>query len=332
MIKHRIILIGHGSISQKYVEALSRLKQAQIVGVVGRSEARARAYAESVGIGSWGIDLADVARRTSATAAIICTPNAAHYKGVMDAAKAGLHVLCEKPLHIDPDKQREMVQACEQRDLKLAVSYMRRFTPHIQFIKSFIEAGGLGPITVLDVALKHYRDAAYYDSWHGTKEIDGGGPFMQQGSHMIDLAGWLGGGFAEVLSANLFQIAHDIETEDHGYAVIRYQNGAVGLIEASTGCLGTGSDRIEVTGTKGSIVFDFSGIQSWHVPGAEQPAAKREEEVHDVSELFLRLCTDFLLSIEQNRRPYVDGTQALAATELIASIYKKAGAPVRMFS
>jgi UDP-N-acetyl-2-amino-2-deoxyglucuronate dehydrogenase len=309
MLEHRILLIGHGTISQKYREALSKLEAAEIVGVAGRNEERVRAYAEAAGIAAWGVDIADTARRCGATAAIICTPNASHYTGVMEAAAAGLHILCEKPLHIDPDKQREMIDACERSGVQLAVSYMRRFTPHIRMVKDFIDSGALGRITVLDVTLKHYRNAAYYDSWHGTREIDGGGPFMQQGSHMIDLANWLGGGFEEVLSANLFQIAHDIETEDHGYAVIRYKGGAVGLIEASTGCLGTSSDRIELTGANGSITLDFDGIQSWNVPGVEQPQPAEEDAS---TTLFDRLCADFLRSIELGRRPLVDGREGQA--------------------
>ncbi|WP_020618107.1 Gfo/Idh/MocA family protein [Paenibacillus daejeonensis] len=326
MSKHRIILIGHGTISERYIVALGKLPHAEIVGVVGRNEERVRTFAEARHLGTWGTNLAEVAARSGATAAVICTPNAAHAEGVLAAAAQGLHILCEKPLHIDPATSQRMIQACEQQGVKLAVSYMRRFTPHIQAVKAFIDSGGLGRLKVLDVVLKHYRDATYYDSWHGTWAEDGGGPFMQQGSHMIDLANWLGGGYDEVLGAHMFRIAHKIETEDHGYAIIRYRSGAVGMIEASTGCPGTSSDRIELSGERGSIALDFDGILSWEVPGVEPPSsADALDEIP--AALFERLCADFLESIQEGRSPYVDGREAAAATELIAAIYAKAGAP-----
>ncbi|MFS0726893.1 Gfo/Idh/MocA family protein [Paenibacillus sp. 1P07SE] len=326
MNKHQIIIIGHGTISKRYLDAFGKLPQAEVVGVVGRDEGRARAFAEAAGISVWGTDIAEVAVRSGATAAVVCTPNAAHEAGVLGAATQGLHCLCEKPLHIDPARQRVMLEACRRQGVKLAVSYMRRFTPHIQTVKALIDSGALGRLKVLDVTLKHYRDAAYYDSWHGTWAEDGGGPFMQQGSHMIDLANWLGGGFAEVIGAHMFRIAHDIETEDHGYAVIRYRSGAVGMIEASTGCVGASSDRIEISGERGSIAFDFDRVLSWNLPHVEQPLPESDPDaVPDV--LFERLCADFIASIEEDRSPYVDGESAGAATELIAAIYAKAGAP-----
>lgn len=326
MANHRIVLIGHGTISGAYLKAFASLPNNEIVGVVGRNEQRAEAFAKQHGIAVSGISLVEVASRANATAVVICTPNALHAEAVLSAAQQGLHCLCEKPLHISVAKQQEMIAACEQAGVKLAVSFMRRFTEHWQLIKQMMDDGKLGRIIAVDTTIKHYRTAAYYDSWHGTYEIDGGGPFIQQGSHIIDLAQWLCGGFQEVTDARLFRLVHDIETEDHGYAIVRYGNNAFGMITASTACAGMGHELIEISGTTGSLSADFNGFVSWSVPGMEQPL--KQEGGIAAESLFKRLAGDFLQSIEQNRPPFVDGVSAGVTTEFISHIYSKAGLPV----
>lgn len=326
MSQHRIVLVGHGGISKSYVRAFAKLDQAAIVGVVGRSGDKAQAFADQYGIAVSGTSLEEVAKKAEATAVVICTPNAAHYEGVMEASRLGLHCLCEKPLHIDPAKQQEMIASCKKHGVKLAVSYMRRLISHIQYMKEIIESGKLGRITVIDVTMKHFRPKEYYDSWHGTYEHDGGGPFIQQGSHIIDIAQWLGGGYQEVLEAKRFQVYHDIETEDHGYAVIRYRNGAIGMIEASTASVGMKKEIIEISGTNGTISASYDGIVTFDVPGLERPVFAGDES-NDT--LFERLAADFIHSIDQDKEPMISGADAQTATEFILAIYKKAGDPIR---
>src|SRR5690554_3164668 len=101
MKQHRFVLIGHGSISQTYVKTISQIEHAEIVGVVGRDPERVKAYAAEHHIEVYGTQLEEVALKSAATAVIIVTPNALHYDAVMEAARLGLHCLCEKPLDID---------------------------------------------------------------------------------------------------------------------------------------------------------------------------------------------------------------------------------------
>lgn len=321
----RIVLIGHGNISEKYVAAIARFpERVKLAGVVGRNAEKCLVFAEKHGISVYGTSIADVAERSGATAAVICTPNALHYEGVMEASRLGLHCLCEKPLDISPDRQREMVQSCRDHNVRLGVSYMRRFIPHIRELKNWIDSGKLGRIMVVDAVIKHFRPKEYYDSWHGTWELDGGGPFMQQGSHLLDMVLWLVGGYREVLTARTFRAYHDIETEDHGYAVIRYGNGAVGMIEASTASTGLKKEYVEITGTRGSIKADYGGILGFHVPGEEKPdwpTAKPNDE------LFVDLLEDFLGAIAEEREPFISGEAAALSTELALAIYAKAGPP-----
>nr|WP_223829914.1 Gfo/Idh/MocA family oxidoreductase [Paenibacillus arenilitoris] len=322
-MKQRFVLVGHGAIARTYLEAMGHLASCRIVGVVGRHAVRVQKFAEKHGIPCSGTKLAEVATASGANAVIVCTPNGIHEEGVMAAADLGLHVLCEKPLHIDPVRQRAMVKRCEQRGVVLGVAYIRRFTPHLLWIKALMEAGKLGRVTVADISLKHYRDPAYYeDDWHGTRAIDGGGPFMQQGIHLIDMVQWLCGGWDKVISAACFTLHHDIEVEDHGYAVVRYRNGAVGSIAASTACVGMSSERLEISGTFGSVSADFGGLLELDVPGVEIPEFRTPSIEYNI--LFQQLLIDFNQAIEKGRAPVVTGASGSRATELVHEIYRAA--------
>ncbi|MFA9557838.1 Gfo/Idh/MocA family protein [Evansella sp. AB-rgal1] len=327
--QHNLLLIGHGNISKAYVKAFSNMDNVRIAGVVGRDMDRVQEYAKLHSIPHFGISIEDVARESNATAAVICTPNALHYEGVMTASKLGLHCLCEKPLDISIEKQNEMIKSCNDKNVKLAVSYMRRFIEHLCFVKEVVDSGKLGKITVVDVTIKHFRPKEYYNTWHGTVEIDGGGPFIQQGSHIIDLALWLGNGYDEVLQAKRFQVYHDIETEDHGYAVVKYKNGAIGMIEASTASFGMKQEGIEISGTLGSIAANYEEITMFDVPSESLPRFTRD---NSNEQLFLYLAKDFISSIEKDDAPFITGESAKIATELIKEIYNVAGDPIKMWN
>lgn len=335
MVEHRVLLVGHGMISSRYIDAFGGLPQARIVGVVGRDQERAATYAQQQGIAYADTNLKAAAEETKATAVVVCTPNGVHDQAVFTAAELGLHCLCEKPLHIDPDTQDEMVNRCRQHGVKLGVSFMRRFTPHIRYVKQLIDRGALGELKVIDAVLKHYRLPEYYSqsTWHGTYAIDGGGPFIQQAIHLVDLALWLGGEVQEVTAARMFQAVHDIETEDHGYAWLTYKNGAIGMIETSTACHGMNEEYLAISGTKGSIVLDFNGIKHFEVEGRkldEAMSTAGDSSLEIFKDLFHKLVEDFIRSIEEDRDPFVSGESATGAVRLVDDIYKKAGPPVRL--
>ena len=318
---HDFVIIGPGYISQRYVDKIAALENARVVAVVGRHPDKTRRYARRHHIPVFGTDLKSVTSETQPDTAIICTPNAFHHDAVVAAANLGLHCLCEKPLDISRERQNEMISACRGNKVVLAVSYMHRFQRHLRYIKSLIDSGALGRILVVDAAIKIYRDPDYYQksSWHGTYAIDGGGPFMQQGSHVVDLVLWLAGGYEEILEAKRFNILHDIEVEDHGYAVIRFKCGAVGMIEGSTVCRGMNRQTIEITGTKGHVTVDLEKIIRFEVEGQIPPVLEPNED------LFTLLIADFIEAVASDGQPFVTGDSAKSTTELILDIYKKAG-------
>lgn len=316
-MEHKVMMVGHGVISKTYLDAIKKIDGMAVVGVLGRDMEKVEKYAKENGIPRYDTDFTRLADAAQASMVIVCTPNAVHYQNVLDAASRGLHILCEKPLHIIPDKQNEMIAVCRKNNVKLGISFMRRFSKHIKYVKDFIDAGKLGKILVMDVYIKLWRKTEYYtaSSWHGTSEIDGGGPYMQQGSHMIDVAVWLAGGYDKVIASRMFTLYHPIKVEDHGYAIVRYANNAVGVIEASTVCKGQGVDRIEISASGGTIHLDGQGICHWNVEDHEQPDFSGENDV------FCALVKDFKEAIENDRDPFVTGESAKHAVELINKIY-----------
>lgn len=328
-MEHRLMIVGTGNISRRYLEAAAHVPGMIVVAAVGRDAGRTRSYATEQGIAFWGTDLAETAKRSKATMTVICTPNALHDQGVFSAANAGLHILCEKPLHIDPSRQKEMVQHCRLRGVKLGISFLYRFLPHIASIRKLVSAGVLGKLLVLNARMLVWREARYYSgsSWHGTPEIDGGGPFIQQASHLIDLALWIGCGYTKVLQAKRFTLLQPISVEDHGYALVRYGNGAVGMIEASTVARGADVNELELIGTEGSLVTGLDGIHRWDIGGTNPPEPGHGDQA-DKASLFQRLLEDFAEAVESDRDPFIDGTSACMATELITEIYRSSGAPL----
>ena len=321
-MRHRILLVGYGTISKQYVSVIKELSNMDITGVAGRDIEKVKLFAQENGIEHYGTDIMNVAEAATATIALICTPNAAHYQGVKEAANCGLHVLCEKPLDIYPEKQDEMIDICRNNNVKLGVCYRLRMLEHFRFVKDFIDAGKLGKVLVIDAYIKLWRESNYYtsSSWHGRPDIDGGGPFIQQGSHFIDLAIWFGKGYKRVVSSNLYTLLHPIQVEDHGYAIVEYGNGAIGMIQASTICKGNNvfSSTIEISGTKGSIVLGDKDILGWDVEGCAKPDIKYTGDVFD------KQFIDFADAIDNNREPFINGESAKVSVELINEIYNKA--------
>jgi predicted dehydrogenase len=329
IVRQKAILVGPGAISKEYVRAAKAIDEIQIVGVVSRSLERARSYAEEMNIQYWGNTIRDVAAKSDAKIVIICTPNGAHREAVLEAAAFGLHVLCEKPLAISPVSQTEMIAACRKTGVKLGVSYLYRFLPHMQELKRLIDGGCFGSLLTVDAKLAVWRDSTYYSksTWHGTELLDGGGAFIQQGSHILDMANWLAGGYHKVECARRFTLLHPIPVEDQGYAVVRYKSGAVGMIECSTVKKNMNAQEIRITGTQGSACVSFQKVLEWSVD-ATPPLMVSDESVKKEF-LFQELLRDFCKAITHDRNPFVTGDSAQKTGELIFDIYDAAGQPIK---
>jgi predicted dehydrogenase len=239
-------------------------------------------------------------------------------------------VLCEKPLEITLEKIDAMIEACRDAHVKLGCTYQYRTADHNQAAYQVIHYGKLGRIYIANAFLKWWRGQEYYESsnWRGTWDLDGGGPFIQQAAHTVDILIWVMGRPRKV-TAWTRTVAHDIEVEDMGHAIVEYQNGAQGVIEASTVVKPGYPTRIEIHGEKGSIILGESEVIAWDVEGVEPPTLERDNIVTGATDPtgigtknHERIIRDFIQAIRKDRDPMVNPASARRTSELITAIYK----------
>ncbi len=323
----KYIIIGTGNISNTYVRAISELDNSQIVGCVSRSGGNLSADPT---LTSWP-DLNSVS--VDFDAVIVTTPNGLHCENIIAAANIGKHIITEKPLGINSKEMELAIATCEEANVTLAVAYQHRTSPDNQAIKSLIDDGMLGNIFAVDLAAKFYRDQAYYDQadYRGGYEIDGGGPFMQQACHNIDIYVWFFGLPIKVFSM-LDTFTHQMEAEDHGAALLKHSNGMIGTIVSSTSTLPGFAARLEVHSEKGSFTMLDGAISQWYFEGIPNPSNSNFNYQHDgatsasVSDTSAhkKIIVDFEQAVEEGKQPIADAKSAKATSELIIEIYESA--------
>ena len=167
------------------------------------------------------------------------TPSGAHLEPAVAAARAGKHVIVEKPLEITLKRCDKIIRECEKNQVKLSAIFPSRFHQSSIELKRAVDAGRFGRLTLGESYVKWYRTQAYYDSgaWRGTWELDGGGALMNQAIHSVDILTWLMGPVAEI-TAHTALVAHErIAVEDTAVATLKFANGALGVHRSQHGGL-----------------------------------------------------------------------------------------------
>ncbi len=322
----RFAIVGAGNISRTYAKAIANLSGVEVAAVVSRTGRKPEHVAREVPIFP-GLAAIDV----PFDAVILCTPNGTHHEFAIEAARLGKDVLTEKVLDISIANMDAMMGACERAGVKLAVTYQRRMSPDNQVMKETLDAGRLGKVFAAEMRVKFYRDISYYNSgeYRGGYALDGGGPFMQQAAHNVDIFCWFFGRPERVVSM-LGTFVHPIEVEDHGVALLRYARGMIGAITASSAARPGFPPVLEIHSEKGTVVMQNDEITSWQIEGEPNPSRAGRFKVHSGSasaavadtaghEAILR---DFVEAVREDREPAVPAASARLATELILKIYE----------
>jgi predicted dehydrogenase len=270
----------------------------------------------------------------------IGTPSGAHMEPAVAAARAGKHVIVEKPLEITLGRCDRIIRECEKAGVVLSAIFPSRFHAPSVEIKRAIDAGRFGRLTVGDAIVKWYRTQQYYDSgaWRGTWELDGGGALMNQAIHNVDLLTWLMGPVAEIRAQTACLAHQRIAVEDVAMATLTFENGALGIIEASTAIYPGYLKRIEIHGSTGSAVMEEEDLIKWDFAKKDRRDAailkKMSQQVSggggaaDPAAIghhgHARQFQDVLKAIRQGARPAVDGHEGRRSVEIILGIYKAA--------
>ncbi len=332
-------IVGCGMISHFHAKAISEISGAKLVSVfTSRPEQASKVFESANGTGDVYTNLDEMLARPDLHVVCICTPSGAHLEPAVAAAKAGKHVVVEKPLEVSLERCDQLIAACEANNVKLCTIFPSRFSDVNIALKQAIDAGRFGRMTLADTTVKWWRTQEYYDGggWRGTWKLDGGGALMNQAIHNVDLLLAMMGPVTEV-GAFTTLLAHErIEVEDTAVAIVRFASGAIGVIEAATSAYPGLLKTIGVHGSKGSAVIEQDDLLHWSFL-QEQPGdsalkerfARKSGATGGASDPkaishqgHLRQLADFVEAIKTGRKPMVDGVEGRKAVELILAIYE----------
>jgi len=335
----RFAIVGCGTIAPWHAEAIQRTDGAVLVVVASRRPEQAEAFARARGV-EWAPAFDALVRRTDVDVVTLCTPSGVHAEMAIAAARAGKHVVVEKPIAVTLAQADAMLEACRQSGRSLAVISQLRFAPDVQEVHAALTDGRLGRLLLADLSMKYFRSQAYYDSagWRGTWAMDGGGALMNQGIHGIDLLVWLAG-MPRTIYGCVRTLARRIEVEDTAVAVAELEGGCLATITGTTSVTPGSPRRLALHGERGTIVLEETRIVRWVIQGeperqvaatatmgaAQVPTAVGHEE-------FASQYRAIVASLQEGPAPPVSGEEARRAVATVLAIYEssRSGRPVRL--
>ena len=330
-------IIGAGMIAELHAQSMRMLSNVQLIGIYDTNPDAARKRAEQFGCKAYD-DFDAFLADPEIEAVTIATPSGMHGKVAIPAAKAGKHILCEKPLEITLEKVDAVIRACDENNVLLSPVFQTRFTKPVQLVREAMRTGRFGRMVLASAQMRWYRDPAYYagSSWRGTWAMDGGGALMNQAIHMIDLLIYINGAPEEVF-AFAGTLTHSIEVEDNLCATVKYRNGSFGTIEVSTSCAPGFPRRLEFSGSQGTVAFEEDKITRWEFTN---PLPEDKEILRELSGKadakggsspmnigasgHASQISDLADAIITGRHPFLDGREGRRAIELICGIYESA--------
>ena len=329
-------IIGGGLIADFHGKAIESLPNARLVGICGTNQKKVQNLATKYNCKAYGHH-SEMLNSDNLDIVTIATPSGAHLEPALEAAERGKHVICEKPLEISLDRIDKMIRAHEKAGTQLGGIFNFRYNDSINHLKAAVENGRFGKLTYAAVYTPWWRGDEYYqDSWHGTWNLDGGGALINQSIHMIDLLQYLMGP-VESLQAYTATLGHEIEVEDTAAAVLRFRNMALGSIYGTTASFPGQPRRIEITGTKGTVVQVDNAFTVWEF--ADQSDAdkdilekSRQAEAGGGSsdpgaipfQPHARNIAAFIEAVETGKQFEINGHEARKAVEIVLAVYTSA--------
>lgn len=332
--KLRIGIVGCGTISDIHAQAIQQSKNAELISVFSRSEKNACRVGEKYET-KWSVDWDEFISDPNLDAVSICTPSGNHFDFGKKAAEAGKHIIIEKPIEVTLKRAKELVDACHNNNVQLAVIYQSRFIAEVEELKRQIDENRLGTLFMGDAYIKWFRSQEYYDSgaWRGTLELDGGGVLINQAIHTIDLLQWLMGD-VETVFGQVGTFTHEkLEVEDNAVATLRFKSGAIGVIEGSTSVQPAQSRRIELHGEKGSAIIDDAKVKTY-VNGESSDKDEKNEDSGAQSTGSSSPLAGFSIephknqfeaivdAINNNEIPPVSGEESIKSLAIVLAIYE----------
>lgn len=330
-------IIGTGNIAKFHANCIEKISNAQLLGVLSKSENRAQQLADHFHCPVfWEMD------QLLAVAGIevicICNESGLHGATIEQVAKAGKNILCEKPLEITVQKIDQITEVVNHSGVKLGCVFQNRENPEYQKLKGYVREGVLGKLLLCQTGINWYRPPGYYEnSWRGTHVMDGGAAFINQGIHTIDLMLDLMGDLSEV-SGFIDTLHHAIEGEDVGVAALKFKSGALGTLSCGTALFPGEPEYITLYGSSGNVCFrggkivsssidsihrELNAFQNETGTGASDPMA--------ISDQFhIEVIKDMIDAVTHDKAPMVNTNEAKKSVALINAIYQSKGNRIKL--
>jgi len=329
-------IVGAGLIADFHAKALADIPNAKLIGCCDKIQERAKNLADKYEAKAFE-SYEEMLKSEEVDIVTIATPSGFHMEPTIAAAEAGKNVLCEKPLEVTLERIDAMIEAHEKSGTRLGGIFPYRFNDSQTVLREAINSGRFGVITYAGIYVPWWRTDEYYkDSWHGTWKLDGGGALMNQSIHMVDMLCDVMPPI-ESLQAYTATLGHKIEAEDTAVAVMRYTNGALGIIYGNTASYPGQFRRFEITGTKGTVIQVENSFTVWQFADEKPQDEKIRKKFGQIEggggvadpaaithDNHTRNFKAFLDALETGEDFWISDTEARKAVEVILAVYKSA--------
>jgi predicted dehydrogenase len=328
----RFGLLGCGRIAKRHSELLggNHINGAALVAVCDVVSSRADAMGSKFGVPA-SYDIDDFLARKDIDVVAVLTPSGMHPAHVIACAKAGKHVVVEKPMALRLQDADDMIRACDQGGVKLFIVKQNRFNVPVVKAREALDAGRFGRLILGTVRVRWCRDQHYYDQdeWRGTWAYDGG-VLTNQASHHVDMLEWFFGDVVSVHARAITALAK-IEVEDTAVATLKFRNGALGIIEATTAARPVDLEgSLSILGEKGTVEiagFAVNQIRHWNfvdqLPSDAEVIEKYSVNPPNVYGFGHQAYYQHVIDCLVNKRAaLVDGLEGRKSLELISALYE----------
>lgn len=331
----KFALVGCGRIAGKHVEAINNIPDAKLISVCDINDKRAKVISEKAGNVPYYSSYDDMLRNEDVDVVNILTPSGMHPGHAIDIVrKYQKHIVVEKPMALKLEDADEMIKVCDENGVRLFVVKQNRYNLPVQKLREALDNGEFGKLVMGTVRVRWCRRQEYYDqdSWRGTWDLDGG-VITNQASHHIDLLEWMLGEPVSVMAKTDTYLS-DIEVDDTAAAIIKFRNGALGIVEATTAVRPKDLEgSLSILGSKGSVVingFAVNKMENWQFENlsTEESAkiiskyAEMPPNVYGFGHI--RYLENVIDCIKNNRKALVDGFEGRKSLELINAMYESA--------
>ena len=325
-------LVGCGRISKRHSELLGegQIEGASLAAVCDIVIDNAKKIGKQFSVPYYQ-DMDVMMQNEKIDVVVVLTPSGLHAENVVNLSKYGKDIMVEKPMALTLDSADEMISACDKNNCKLFVIKQNRFNVPVVKLKEALDSDRFGKLVLGTVRVRWARHQPYYDQaeWRGTWAMDGG-VLTNQASHHVDMLEWMMGDVVSVFAKSITALAN-IEAEDTAIVTLKFKNGALGIIEATTAARPTNLEgSISILGEKGTVVVGgvaVNKMQTWvfenKIEGDDEILEKYSVNPPNVYGFGHQAYYEHVVGcIKEGNQNLVDGLQGRKSIELISAIYE----------